>query len=307
MKDINYINAGAGSGKTYALTEKFTELIKSGQTTPSRVILTTFTKRAAAEFRLKARERLVSEGMHSAAAELDSAKIGTVHSVAERYIARYWYLLGLGAGVKPMPEEETDFYISSTLSGVATPEDLRLFGEYAEAVQLKQSKGTKVDYDFWKGDVRKLIEKAETFSVEDLAASEARSLALFEDMFPEVLTGDPVRMLQREVLKRVFQIAQRWRSDFKDYKKAHNLVSFNDMEQYFIELLKLDEVRKDIADSVDYVFVDEFQDSNPTQVKIFDMLSDIVKKESFLKRCWKWCYGNFPNSDLEIKERSIIQ
>lgn len=300
MKDINYINAGAGSGKTYALTEKFTELIKSGQTTPSRVILTTFTKRAAAEFRLKARERLVSEGMHSAAAELDSAKIGTVHSVAERYIARYWYLLGLGAGVKPMPEEETDFYISSTLSGVATPEDLRLFGEYAEAVQLKQSKGTKVDYDFWKGDVRKLIEKAETFSVEDLAASEARSLALFEDMFPEVLTGDPVRMLQREVLKRVFQIAQRWRSDFKDYKKAHNLVSFNDMEQYFIELLKLDEVRKDIADSVDYVFVDEFQDSNPTQVKIFDMLSDIVKKESFWVGDPKQAIYDFRGCDTEL-------
>ena len=300
MKNINYINAGAGSGKTYALTEKFTELIKNGQTTPSRVILTTFTKRAAAEFRLKARERLISEGLHSAAAELDSAMIGTVHSVAERYIARYWYLLGLGAGVKPMPEEETDFYISSTLSGVATPEELKLFGEYANAVQLRQAMSTKIDYDFWKGDVRKLIEKAETFSVKDLATSEARSLALFEDMFPEVRTGDPVRVLQREVLKKVFQIAQKWRSDFKDYKKAHNLVSFNDMEQYFIDLLRLDEVREDIAESVDYVFVDEFQDSNPTQVQIFDMLSDIVGKECFWVGDPKQAIYDFRGCDTEL-------
>ncbi len=300
MKNINYINAGAGSGKTYALTDKFAELIKYKKTTPSRVILTTFTKRAAAEFRLKARERLVSDGLHAAAAELDSAMIGTVHSVAERYIARYWYLLGLGAGVKPMPEEDTDLYISSTLSSVATSEDLKLFGKYAETVKLKPSKSTKIDYDFWKADVRNLIEKAETFSVEDLADSEARSLALFEDMFPEVLTGDPVRVLQRDVLKRIFQIARKWRSDFKAYKMAHNLVSFNDMEQYFIELLKIDEVRKDIEDSVDYVFVDEFQDSNPTQVQIFDMLSDIVKKECFWVGDPKQAIYDFRGCDTEL-------
>ena len=154
MKNILYINAGAGSGKTYSLTERFADLIERGETTPSRVILTTFTERAAAEFRLKAREKLIERGLHSQAAELDSALIGTVHSVAMRYIMRYWYLLGLGAGVKPMPEEDTNLYISSTLTGVATAEDLEVFGQFAETVKLKQPESAKIDYDYWKADVR---------------------------------------------------------------------------------------------------------------------------------------------------------
>ena len=105
MKNIQYINAGAGSGKTRTLTDKLSQLIQEGETTPSRVILTTFTERAAEEFRQKARARLVANGLHDRVAELDSAMIGTVHSVALRYIRKYWYLLGLGADVKPIPEE----------------------------------------------------------------------------------------------------------------------------------------------------------------------------------------------------------
>ena len=300
MKNINYINAGAGSGKTYTLTKKLAELIRDGETTPSRVILTTFTNRAADEFRLKAREMLISMGLHSQAAELDSAMIGTVHSVAERYIMRYWYLLGLGAGVKPMADEDADVYSSLTLSDVATPEDLQVFGEYAKAVQLKQSASTKIDYDFWKEDVKALIEKAETFSVDDLTSSEEKSLALFIEMFPEISSGDPVRKLQQEVLKRVFRIARDWRSNYDAYKKAHNLVSFNDMERFFIQLLGHPEVRQDIADSVDYVFVDEFQDSNPKQVKIFDMLSEIVGKECFWVGDPKQAIYDFRGCDTEL-------
>ncbi|MBP5203051.1 MAG: UvrD-helicase domain-containing protein, partial [Candidatus Methanomethylophilaceae archaeon] len=92
MKNIQYINAGAGSGKTWTLTDKLAQLIQDGKTTPSRVILTTFTDPAAEEFRQKARVKLVEKGLHDRAAELDSAMIGTVHSVALRYIRKYWYL-----------------------------------------------------------------------------------------------------------------------------------------------------------------------------------------------------------------------
>lgn len=300
MKNIYYINAGAGSGKTHSLTERFADLIKDGKTTPSRVILTTFTERAADEFRLKAREMLISKGLHSHAAELDSALIGTVHSVAMRYITRYWYLLGLGAGVQPMPEEDTDLYISSTLTGVATAEDLKVFGEYAETVKLTQKKSAKINYDFWKGDVKDIIEKAVTFSVDDLTFSETESLSLFQDVFPEVLGGDSVRILQQDVLKRVFRIARDWKSKYEAYKKAHNLVSFNDMERYFIQLLDHPVVREDISDSVDYVFVDEFQDSNPTQVEIFDKLSDLVKKESFWVGDPKQAIYDFRGCDTEL-------
>ena len=281
MKNVHYINAGAGSGKTYTLTEKLAELIGSKKTTPSRVILTTFTDRAATEFKEKAREMLIGKGLREDAAAMDSAKIGTVHSVALSFIQKYWYRLGISADAIPMPEEDQEAYISATLFDIATEEDIRAFGEYAEAVPLNQSQSSKVDYDFWRNDVRNLVEKAETFGLESLDASLEASMDLFNDIFP-VATDDPeIRLLREDVIRRVFSIAARWRERFAAYKKAKGLISFNDMERLFIRLLNDESVRKDIAESVDYVFVDEFQDSNPTQVRIFDALSEIVAKGSF--------------------------
>ena len=49
MKNVTYINASAGSGKTYTLTHKLAELIKSGLVRPEHLILTSFTVMAAYE------------------------------------------------------------------------------------------------------------------------------------------------------------------------------------------------------------------------------------------------------------------
>ena len=92
MRNVTYINAGAGSGKTYTLTKKLAEKLsekdENGKSVimPSQVILTTFTELAAAEFREKARVQILEKGNFSAAAQMDSAAIGTVHSVALQFI-----------------------------------------------------------------------------------------------------------------------------------------------------------------------------------------------------------------------------
>ena len=111
MERVTYISAGAGSGKTYTLTHLLAEHIagrrkdKEGkwvpceQVDPEKVILTTYTKKAAAEFREKAKSVLYEEGkndtvFHEAAGRLDQACIGTVHSVANSFVQKYWYFLG---------------------------------------------------------------------------------------------------------------------------------------------------------------------------------------------------------------------
>ena len=43
MKNVTYYNAGAGSGKTYKLTEKLIEIFTNEDVKPENVILTTFT------------------------------------------------------------------------------------------------------------------------------------------------------------------------------------------------------------------------------------------------------------------------
>ena len=76
MKNITYINAGAGSGKTHCLTETLTKLIKEGKVKPEQVILTTFTTKAANEFKEKAKAFLFNEGLYEEAVQLDNAMIG---------------------------------------------------------------------------------------------------------------------------------------------------------------------------------------------------------------------------------------
>ena len=46
---LRFVSAGAGSGKTYRLTQILHEKLSSGQTTPGGVIATTFTRKAATE------------------------------------------------------------------------------------------------------------------------------------------------------------------------------------------------------------------------------------------------------------------
>ena len=51
MKNITFINAGAGSGKTYRLTSDLARKLTRENIDPSQVILTTYTELAAEEFR----------------------------------------------------------------------------------------------------------------------------------------------------------------------------------------------------------------------------------------------------------------
>ena len=75
MKNITYINAGAGSGKTYRLTEEMVDKVKKGLCTPSQIIASTFTEAAAADLKKNAREKFLQNNLLTEAAELESAAI----------------------------------------------------------------------------------------------------------------------------------------------------------------------------------------------------------------------------------------
>ena len=105
MRNTTYINAGAGSGKTYTLTNILAKKLSKEGILPSQVILTTFTELAAAEFREKARVQILAKGKSEIAAQMDSAAMGTVHSVALRFIKKFWYLLDHGADIQPISQQ----------------------------------------------------------------------------------------------------------------------------------------------------------------------------------------------------------
>ncbi len=301
MKNITYINAGAGSGKTFRLTEEMVDKVLQGLCSPSQIIASTFTNDAAADLKKNAREKFLQKGLFMEASELESAAIGTVHSIGLNYIKKYWYKLGLSASVETITEDAKKGYLNRTMTKVVTDNDIAAFRDYAETFGLKMPQSTKFNYDFWKSLVQQLVEKADAFSVNDLALSEAKSLELailllgadgrFAFMSGTTKSENELRCMYYDCIKRIFRIAKEWYVLFDQYKEEHGLIEFNDMESKFIQLLEDPEVKADISQSIKYVFVDEFQDSNPKQIRIFDLLSELVERSYWVGDPKQAIYG----------------
>ena len=199
MKNITYINAGAGSGKTYTLTnilaEKLAEKDDKGQPVikPSQVILTTFTELAADEFREKARQQLLEgnqeKGIASnveAATQIDSASIGTVHSVALGFIKKFWYLLDYGADIQPISERDADFYMSQSLTSIVNhpkhAQDLENFRKFRDYYDICNGYGHP-DYLFWQRDLYDVVEKMDYYDVTNVQMSIDKSIETLKKVF----------------------------------------------------------------------------------------------------------------------------
>ena len=303
MKNIKYLNAGAGSGKTYFLTNTFAEHVENGECTPAEVIMTTFSEKAAADIKRNARIRFLEKAekdnkMYQAATEMDAANIGTVHAIAYKYIKKYWYLLGISAKCEVMTDDNKEAYMSLTLGNATTAEDISAFRNYAESVDLRMMKSTKIDYDFWKEAVASIISNADSMGIADLTESYKNSL----DLIDKVCSNNDHYAIIKDCADRIFKIAIEWRDSFEKYKKANSIIEYNDMENYFLAMLKEDKyevVQDEIRQSVKYVFVDEFQDSNPKQLEIFDRLSDLVVKSYWVGDPKQAIYG-FRACDTEL-------
>ena len=118
MKNVTYVSAGAGSGKTYFLTEKLSSILENGEVKGENVLMTTFTELAAGELKTKAKAKLYSKSMVREAEEVDMATIGTIHSVATKFLEKYWYLLGFSPKINVLTDEDKEFFLSQSLNSI---------------------------------------------------------------------------------------------------------------------------------------------------------------------------------------------
>ena len=61
-ENIKIVTAGAGSGKTYRLATEVLRAIQQQEARPEGILLTTFTRKAAAELEERVRVRLLEQG-----------------------------------------------------------------------------------------------------------------------------------------------------------------------------------------------------------------------------------------------------
>lgn len=389
MKNVTYISAGAGSGKTYTLTRKLNDLLKEGKAKPEQVILTTFTEKASADFRERAKGVLYENGMYAEANGIDQAMIGTIHGVAYSFIKKYWFYLGLAPEMGVLTDEDADVYISESLAELPKTEELELLTDFARFFSVSYPGSPDpnaprgINVDFWKSHLKEIIGYTTNFGITDYTVSRQKSLeflkgfvakdvnvtfteknildvtkehaafmiqqkdsktnqdrlqaineaqrnaanptidilqklartigtpkgygplaADFKEKMSLIWQSSHIYDKQEKYVNLIFDLAERWQGVYAEFKRQRNLLDYNDMEKYFLCLLQNPKVEQDIRDSYKYLFVDEFQDCSPIQVKIFDKLSEMVRHSYWVGDYKQAIYG-FRGSDTMLTKAVV--
>ena len=177
MKNVTFISAGAGSGKTHKLLECIVELVEKKVCYADEIILTTFTRVAAAELKEKARAALYKKKCYAEAEKLDNAAIGTIHSIAYEMVSRYWFLLGLSADLRMIADEDRNFYLSQSLASLPDEGDIDLFRRIRTQfdIEIKDEYGrSKPDINFWQQELKLILDKVNDFCLDDEALEKSK-------------------------------------------------------------------------------------------------------------------------------------
>src|SRR5213078_4632651 len=90
-----FVSAGAGTGKTSVLVERFAEAVCERGLDVESILVITYTERAAGELRARIRQRLHDADRHDLARELDGAWISTIHGFCLRLLKAHPFAAGL--------------------------------------------------------------------------------------------------------------------------------------------------------------------------------------------------------------------
>ena len=121
-----FVEAGAGSGKTFTLTRRVAWSLTPGSGADgapflddlSQVLVITFTNAAAQEIRERVRSTLRAAGMREQALQVDSAWISTIHGMCSRILRRHAFELGLDPKFKIAEENDAEAIQSRALEEV---------------------------------------------------------------------------------------------------------------------------------------------------------------------------------------------
>ena len=138
------LDAGAGSGKTSVLVERFAQSVLQDGIDVSAMLTITFTEKAAAELRDRIRTRLRALGAPEAARRTETAFISTIHG----FCARLLRVNALAAGLDPQ-FAVLDRYQSEPLSAAAFDAALEELAREEDGVGGGRVVDLIADYTQW--------------------------------------------------------------------------------------------------------------------------------------------------------------
>jgi DNA helicase-2/ATP-dependent DNA helicase PcrA len=222
------IIAGAGTGKTNTLAHRVAWLVLCG-VHPNRILLLTFTRRAAQEMTRRA-QRIVDASLRERAGRARAGEelrwAGTFHSIANRLLRHYAQNLGLDPGFSVLDRGD-----SADLLDIARQ-------ELGLAAKEKR---------FPRKDTCLAIYSHRVNTQGDLEAT-------LRELYPWCLEWhDELRRLYREYVRR---------------KQVEQLLDYDDLLLYWQILMEEETLARAVGSAFDHVLVDEYQDTNTLQADI---------------------------------------
>ena len=168
-------------------------------------------------------------------------------------------------------------------------------GAFARArrAQATLGRGHRLGWGDWQHLARLAPEKALEDAVAPLHAAAAR-----HDAHP-ALHADV-----REVITQVYAVATDALAAYEQRKRELGVLDFVDQEALALRLLKRPDVRHELAQQLDLVLVDEFQDTSPIQLAIFLELSALATRSVWVGDQKQAIYG-FRGADPSLMDAAI--
>lgn len=143
MNPIEFVSAGAGSGKTYRLTTILSDALASGSARPSGVVAMTFTLKAAAELRQRARKALLGQGRLDLSTAIGQSRIGTVNAVCNQLLQRYCFELGHSPDQTVLSDAQCKQLLRKALEEVLDPTERDKLVWHGDRFELERKEWDK--------------------------------------------------------------------------------------------------------------------------------------------------------------------
>lgn len=222
--------AGPGAGKTFIITERVKKLITEFNISPKEIIVTTFTEKAADELKIKLSKTIGRN------AEL--MQISTVHSFCKAMLEKYFFYHEYGSEINILDDESQTLVIQ--LNKVN-------FGISKWENNVLKDLIKRFDYV---SDIKKLYEQMTQNSIKS------------SDLIKELKNNNELNdNIEKVILSYDF---------YCDFLKNEKKLDFSMLEINFLNLINNNiTVLEEIQNQYKYILVDEYQDTSPTQDKIF--------------------------------------
>ena len=127
-----FVSAGAGTGKTTVLVERFVRAVCEQGLDVESVLVITYTRKAAGELRARIRRALHTRGRPDLARRLDGAWISTIHGFCSRLLRAHPFAVGIDPRYRELDEE-----LGAVIRGEAFERALAAFCATRDAERLR--------------------------------------------------------------------------------------------------------------------------------------------------------------------------